>query len=140
MDPSGIAHEVAMALVPFLPILTAAADEAKEALGRELGEAGVSWARRLWDRLTDGSSHGYRAADLEAAAEQAATAPGDAAALAALRWQVRRRLEADDELQAAVEALLAAAPSTIAAGDRSVAIGGTTTDTTIVTGDHNTLR
>lgn len=140
MDPSGVAHEVAMALVPFLPILTAAADQAKEALGRELGEAGVSWARRLWARLTDSGSRGSHPAELEAAAEQAATAPANPDAFAAFRWQVRRRLEADGELRAEVEQLLAQAPPTIAVGDRSVAISGTTTDTTIITGDHNTLR
>ena len=95
-------------------------------------------ARRVWARLTDSSSAGR--AELQAVAEQAAAAPGDQDALVALRWQVRRVLEADDELRAEVEELLGQAPSTIAFGARSVSISGTTRDTTIVTGDHNKLE
>jgi hypothetical protein len=140
MDPVGLAHDVALALTPFLPVLTTAADEVKEALGRELGEAGVSWAQCLWARLMASRSPGSSTAELEAAAQQAAAAREDPDALAAFRWQVRRRLAGDGELQEEVEELLAEAPPTIAVGDRSVAIGGTTTGTTIVTGDHNTLR
>jgi hypothetical protein len=139
MDPAGVASEVAVALGPFLPVLTGAANQMSQALGGKLGEAGVSWARRMWARIT-GDVSGSHGAELEAAAEQAAAAPGDPDALAAFRWQVRRRLEADGKLQADVEELLAQAPPTVAVGDRSVAIGGTATDATIITGDHNTLR
>jgi hypothetical protein len=140
MDIATTATEVTTSLAPLLPILTAAVDTARQRIGEQVGEAGIAWARRLWARITDSSSGGHGPAELQAAAEQAAAAPGDQDALVALRWQVRRVLEADDELRADVEELLVQAPSTIALGARSVSISGTTTDTTIVTGDHNILE
>jgi hypothetical protein len=140
MDVATTANEVTAALTPLLPILTAAVDTAQQRIGEQVGEAGVEWARRLWARLTGANTAGARPAELQAAAEQAAATPRDPDTVAALRWQVRRTLEADDGLRKEVEELLAQAPPTIALGARSVAIGGTTRNTTIVTGDHNTLE
>jgi hypothetical protein len=140
LDPAAVAPEVAAALTPFLPILTGAANHVSEALGAQLGEGAVSWAGRVWARLTDNRLSGSNADELEAVAEQAAAAPDDPDALAAFRWQVRRRLEADSRLLADVKEMLAQVPPAITSGDRAVAIGGTTTETTIITGDNNILR
>ncbi|MEU0739140.1 hypothetical protein [Streptomyces sp. NPDC006134] len=79
-------------------------------------------------------------AELEAAVQDAAEAPDDADAAAAVRLQVRRALREDAELLAELARLLPAAGETVqvtASGERSIAAR---TIGTAVTGDHTTIR
>ncbi|CAK7284461.1 hypothetical protein ACNFR7_08210 [Streptomyces sp. RM1] len=79
-------------------------------------------------------------AELEASVREAADAPGDADAAAAVRQQIKRALREDAELLSELARMLPAAGETVnvtASGERSIAaksIG------TAVTGDHTTIR
>ncbi|MBB5081687.1 hypothetical protein [Nonomuraea endophytica] len=70
-----------------------------------------------------------------AAIEELAAHPGDADYVAALRLVIRRALEAEPGLAAEIAAMVPAAPSVTASGERSVAVGGTNAGL-IITGDE----
>ncbi|MFJ8359302.1 hypothetical protein [Streptomyces sp. NPDC093984] len=79
-------------------------------------------------------------AELEAAVQDAAEAPDDADAAAAVRQQVKRTLREDAELLAELARILPAPGETVhvsASGERSIAAK---TITTAVTGDNTTIR
>ncbi|MEU7060297.1 hypothetical protein [Streptomyces sp. NPDC046197] len=105
-----------------------AAVDATANLGRRILQA--VWRRR-----------GERGrAELEAAVQNAAQAPDDEDAAAAVRQQIKRALREDAELLAELARMLPAAGETVtvtASGERSIAakaIG------TAVTGDNTTIR
>ncbi|MGW5610434.1 hypothetical protein ACWEWI_30945 [Streptomyces sp. NPDC003753] len=79
-------------------------------------------------------------AELEAAVQDAAEAPDDADAAAAVRQQIKRALREDAELLAELARMLPAAGETVtvtASGERSIAAK---TITTAVTGDNTTIQ
>ncbi|MFJ8533443.1 hypothetical protein [Streptomyces sp. NPDC093591] len=78
-------------------------------------------------------------AELEAAVQDAAEAPDDTDAAAAVRQQIKRALREDAELLAELARMLPAAETVnvTASGERSIAAK---TITTAVTGDHTTIR
>ncbi|MGW1804753.1 hypothetical protein [Streptomyces sp. NPDC002078] len=79
-------------------------------------------------------------AELEAAVQDAAEAPDDADAAAAVRQQIKRALREDAELPAELARMLPAAGGTVtitASGERSIAAK---TIGTAVTGDNTTIR
>lgn len=79
-------------------------------------------------------------AELEAAVQDAAEAPEDADAAAAVRQQVKRALREDAELLAELVRMLPAVGETVtvtASGERSIAAK---TIGTAVTGDNTTIR
>ncbi|MFF7238414.1 hypothetical protein [Streptomyces collinus] len=79
-------------------------------------------------------------AELEAAVQDAAEAPEDADAAAAVRQQVKRALREDAELLAELVRMLPAAGEAVtvtASGERSIAAK---TIGTAVTGDHTTIQ
>ncbi|MER5211262.1 hypothetical protein ABT063_11940 [Streptomyces sp. NPDC002838] len=79
-------------------------------------------------------------AELETAIQDAAEAPEDADAAAAVRQQIKRALREDAELLAELARILPAVGETVtvtASGERSIAAR---TITTAVTGDHTTIR
>ncbi|MEU5630266.1 hypothetical protein ACH47C_01660 [Streptomyces rishiriensis] len=79
-------------------------------------------------------------AELEAAVQDAAEAPDDADAAAAVRQQIKRSLREDAELLAELARVLPAGGETVhvtASGERSIAAK---TITTAVTGDNTTIR
>ncbi|MFD3928634.1 hypothetical protein [Streptomyces sp. NPDC058614] len=79
-------------------------------------------------------------AELEAAVQDTADAPGDEDAAAALRQQVKRALREDAELLAELARMLPAGGETVhvtASGERSIAAK---TIGTAVTGDNATIR
>ncbi|MGW1489964.1 hypothetical protein [Streptomyces sp. NPDC002402] len=77
-------------------------------------------------------------AALEAAVQDAADAPEDEDAAAALRQQIKRALREDEELLRELVGLLPAGPVTVtASGERSIAAQ---TIGTAVTGDNATVR
>ncbi|WP_405931828.1 hypothetical protein [Streptomyces sp. NBC_00827] len=112
-------------------VLTRAEDAAVDAtanLGRRMLQA--VWHRR--------DAQGR--AELEAAVQDTAEAPGDEDAAAALRQQVKRALREDAELLAELARILPAGGETMnvtASGERSIAAK---TIGTAVTGDNATIR
>ncbi|HEX6700062.1 MAG TPA: hypothetical protein VF101_04960 [Gaiellaceae bacterium] len=110
--------------------------KAADALGREVWEQ----AQELWARLRP------KVEDKEAAkeaVEAVAAEPDDELARSALAFQVKTLLQADPVLAQELERLWQQGESvrtTVASGDRSVAIGGDASDNTIVTGDRSSVR
>lgn len=105
-----------------------AAVDATANLGRRILQA--VWRRRDERGRTE----------LEAAVQEAAEAPDDADAAAALRQQIKRALRDDAELLAELARMLPAAGETVhvtASGERSIAAK---TIGTAVTGDNTTIR
>ena len=144
MDPSLLAQSVTAALVPCMPYLLTLGEKADEAIGAEIGKKlgdGV-WERAsaLWSVLHPRVAAVPSAQD---AARDVADTPEDPDARAALRLQLRKLLAADPPLAAELakvwEQTQPRGTSVTASGERSVAIGGSATDSTIVTGDHNQI-
>ncbi|MCX4973241.1 hypothetical protein [Streptomyces sp. NBC_00620] len=112
-------------------VLTRAEDAAVDAtanLGRRMLQA--VWRRR--------DAQGR--AELEAAVQDTADAPGDEDAAAALRQQIKRALREDAELLAELARILPVGGETVnvtASGERSIAAK---TIGTAVTGDNTTIR
>jgi acyl-CoA reductase-like NAD-dependent aldehyde dehydrogenase len=105
-----------------------AAVDATANLGRRLLQA-------VWHRRDEQGR-----AELEAAVQDAAKAPEDEDAAAAVRQQIKRALREDAELLAELARILPAAGETVnvtASGERSIAAK---TIGTAVTGDNTTIR
>ncbi len=134
------AQPIAQALAPLLPYLVTGGDEAVREATRRFGGAVIERARGLWDRVRGSAPEPER---LDAAAADAAAAPQDPDALAALRLQVRRALEAAPHMaqlwQQEAEAILQATGSA-RGGDRSVVNTGIIRDSTIITGEGNRVE
>ncbi|MFJ7293594.1 hypothetical protein [Streptomyces collinus] len=105
-----------------------AAADATANLGRRILQA-------VWHRRDEQGR-----AELEAAVQDAAEAPEDEDAAAAVRQQIKRALRQDAELRAELARMLPASGETVnvtASGERSVAAK---TIGTAVTGDNTTIR
>lgn len=105
-----------------------AAVDATANLGRQILQA-------VWRRRNEQGR-----AELEAAVQDAAEAPEDADAAAAVRQQIKRALREDAELLAELARILPAAGETVnvtASGERSIAAK---TIGMAVTGDNTTIR
>jgi hypothetical protein len=138
MDVGLIAGSLTTALVPFLPYLLKAGEKAAEETGKAVADQSLEWARSLWAKLRPKVE--AKPAALEAA-QDAAQTPNDEDARATLRQQFKKLLAEDQSLAEEVSRQLEAAGINVSAsGDRSVAIGGDVTGTTIVTGDRNRVR
>jgi hypothetical protein len=140
MDIQALAHWAAALLTPALPYLLASGQKAVEEIGNEAG--GDAWraAKLVWERLRPKIE--ARPAALEAA-QDVASSPTDEDALAALRVQLKKLLTEDEALAAEVfhvyEEAKKQGVTVIAAGDRSVAIGGDASGV-IITGDQNVVK
>lgn len=120
-------------LASALPYLIRAGDHVASEASRVLGDEAWRHAKRLWERLA-GAVGGKPAA--QEAADDVAAAPADAEAQVALVHQLRKLLEADPALAAEVERLLADAERAgVVARASSVAVGGSATNSVIITGD-----
>ena len=106
MDPM-LAATLTQFLAPALPALIAGGKKLVEAGGKELGEKGGEWVKSLWGKLR--AKVEAQPTAIAAAAEVAKT-PDDPDARAALRFQLRKILEAEPDLAAELEQLLAARP------------------------------
>ncbi len=140
MDIATLAKEVALFLTPFLPYLLKAGEKAAEEAGKELGGDAWERAKGLWSRLRPQLEAKPTAQE---AVTDAAAAPHDEDAQAALRLQLKKLLTENEELAHEIERQLAAAQAAgvtiIASGERSVAAQNIT-GSTIITGDHNNVQ
>lgn len=142
MDVQALAQQLVTFLSPFLPYLLKAGEKAIEKVGEKFGEAAWEKAQALWDKLHPKIE--AKPAAQEAAADVAQN-PQDEDAQAALRLQLKKLLAEDTALAEEVARLLAGVDAgrgntVIASGNRSVAIGGSVSGSTIITGDKNKLN
>lgn len=123
---------------PALPFLMRAGEGVTTQAGQVLGREAWEHAQRLWERLSGAVA--ARPAAQEAAVD-VATEPQDAEAGVALVRQLRKILESDPALAGEVERLLGEArqAGVVASGARSVAVGGSISDSAIVTGDNSSV-
>jgi hypothetical protein len=101
MDVIALATHLAASIAPFLPFLVSGGEKAAEAAGEKFGAAAWQQAQALWEKLRPGLERHPVAAE---AAREAALAPEDADAHAALRLQLRKLLQQDHELAAELNA------------------------------------
>ncbi len=141
MDVTQLAEGLAP-LVPYLlaggaALAKAALGQLGERLGEEVWEGLQALAAKIRERARERPG-------LQEALDDARAQPKDKDALAALRLQLRKLLEADpqlrDEAARVLAPVLSAGNTTMASGDRSVAIGGDVSGSIIVTGDGNVVR
>lgn len=127
-------------LAPALPYLLKSADHAASQAASVIGDKTWEYAQRVWDKLS--ARLGERPGAREAAQDVAAD-PADEEARQVLTYQLRKLLERDAALAAEVEEIMAEAARHVeirVAGDRNATMNETVVkDSTIVTGDRNTL-
>jgi hypothetical protein len=141
MDYPQLSTQLVQFLAPFLPYLLKglklAGQEAAKALGEKAGEQGFEQAKALWDKLR-------RKKNVEQVAQTVAALPDNQALREALREEIARALAEDESLAQELARLLPqsgpAGQTVIASGERSVAIGGNVSGSTIITGDHNQVK
>ncbi len=125
-------------LAPFLPYLVRAGERAAGKAADALGDQAGGFAKAIWERLKPGVEEKPAAKE---AAEDVAANPDNEDAVAALRVQLGKLVEADEELARDLtriwqEAQAANVVTVTASGERSVAVGGSVEGSTIVTGDQ----
>jgi len=141
MDYPQLSTQLVQLLAPYLPYLLKglklAGQEAAKKLGEKAGEQSLDHAKALWERLR-------RKKNVEQVAQTVAALPDNQALLEALREEIARALAEDPALAQELARLLLqpgpAGQTVIASGDRSVAIGGNVSGSTIITGDHNQVK
>jgi hypothetical protein len=125
-------------LAPCLGLLMAGANAAADEIGRSVGPELLAHAKRLWAKLRPHVE--AKPAALEAA-EDVAQRPEDERTRGALELQLEKLLRDRpalvDELAPIVKDAVAA--GVVAAGERSVAVGGNVSGV-IVTGDSAVIR
>ncbi|HVR99581.1 MAG TPA: hypothetical protein VMW27_23355 [Thermoanaerobaculia bacterium] len=109
MDTKLLADALITFLGPAMPYLMSGGKELVEEAGKTMSEEAVGILKQLWSKLRPKVEARPAAAE---AVQDAAKAPEDADAQAALRLQLRKILEADSSLAAEVAKLLEAAPKT----------------------------
>ncbi len=141
MDIQTLAQQVTPFLAPFLPYLLKAGEKAAEEAGKKFGADAWERAKALWTKLRPKVEAKPTAHE---AVQDVAAAPDDPDTQAALRLQLKKLLAEDEALAAEVarlwEAAKAAGVTVTAAGKRSVAIGGSVSGSTIITGDRNKVE
>ena len=140
MDIVALAGAVTTVLTPLLPYLLKAGETAAEETGKAVAGQSWEWAKSLWTTLKPKVEAKPGALEV---AQDAAQSPEDQDAQAAFRQLLKKLLTEDQALAEQVSIWLeqgkAAGITVTAAGERSVAIGGDVTRSTIVTGDQNTV-
>ncbi len=141
MDIQTLAQQTIHFLVPFLPYLLKAGEKAAEKAGEKMGAEAWDKAKTLWGKLRP-QVEAHPAA--QEAVQDVAAQPKNEDAQAALRLQLKKILQDDPTLAAEVARLVAQVPTggntAIASGNRSVAIGGSVSGSTIITGDQNRVQ
>ena len=141
MDIVALANSLTTVLAPLLPYLLQAGEKVAEETGKAVAGQSWEWAKSLWTKLKPKVD--AKPAALEAVHDAAKT-PGDEDLQAALRVQLKKLLTEDQSLAEEVSRWLeqgkAAGITVTASGERSVAIGGDVSGSSIVTGDRNKVK
>jgi hypothetical protein len=141
-DIANLAKESVTLLAPFLPHLLKAGAGFTEEAGKKLGEqlGGGAWetVKSLWAKLRPKVE---AKPETHEAAKGVAAEPEDADAQAVLRVQLKKLFAEDktlaDEVLKVFEDARKSGVNVAAIGDRSVALGGNVSGSTIITGDVN---
>ena len=123
-------------LAPFLPYVLQAGHKVAGRAADVIGDEAANYAEKLWERIRPGVEQKPAAQE---AVEEVAAHPEDEDALGALRIQLRKLLEEDEGLAADLTKIwqeAQAANVVKASGERSVAVGGDVSGSTIITGDQ----
>jgi hypothetical protein len=141
MDEMTLAKDVASYLTPYLPYLVEAGKLAVGSGAKKFGESAWEAATALWRKLWPVAE---AKPALKEAIEDLGTTPEDEDAQAALRRQMRKLFAENPEFAESLAVLLSelktSTVSSIASGDRSIAVGRDVSDSVIVTGDRNILQ
>jgi hypothetical protein len=142
MDLVELSYTLGDGLKPVLPLLLTAGNTATEVMTGKALTALERWGAKVWRRLRRSPTPESTA--VEIAARDIVQRPDDLDTARSLRVRLLKLLESDPELAADLAVLVEegqrAGVLTVAAGSRSVAVGGDLTDSVIVTGDENTVR
>ena len=140
MDIPTLSKDIVVFLTPFLPYLLTMGEKAAEEAGKKFGADAWERAKTLWDKLRPKVEAKPAAQD---AAQNVAETPNDEDALASLRLQLKKLLSEDQSLTEEITRLWteaqAAGVTVMASGERSVAIEGDVSGSTIITGDQNRM-
>jgi hypothetical protein len=123
-------------LAPLLPYVVQAGQKVAGKAADVIGEEAANYAEKLWQRLRPGVESKPAA---KVAVEKVAKSPEDKDALDALRIQLEQLLAEDEALAADLTKIWGqakAANVVTASGERSVAVGGDVSGSTIITGDQ----
>lgn len=136
MDIVALTYAITTVLTPVMPYLFKAGEKAADEAGKKVADKTWESAKEIWAKLWP--SVEAKAAALEAAQDVAQT-PDDGDAQAALRRQLKKLLAEDDVLAKEIAQLWENSKgrgvTVSASGERSVAIGGNLTGSSIITGD-----
>ena len=138
MDIGALASSVTTVLVPLLPYLLKAGEKAAEETGKTVAGQSWEWGKSLWTKLKPKVE---AKPDALVAAQDVAQTPDDKDLQAVLRVQLKKLLTEDQSLAEEVSRWLeqgkAAGINISVSGERNIAIGGSITGSTIITGDQN---
>ncbi|MGQ9614401.1 hypothetical protein [Chloroflexus sp.] len=139
MDPTQLSQQIVQFLAPALPFLLGLGGKAAEEAAQKLGAAAWEQAKALWAKLKPNVQ--AKPAAQEAVTDLAAN-PQNEKVQTALQWQLEKLLAEDQALAREVQQILEAPAvrQVTAQGVRSVAIGGSASDSVIVTGDGNVIK
>jgi hypothetical protein len=141
MDWGQIATQAAAILAPLMPYLIKAGEKAAEEAGKQIGGNVWDKAKSMWGRLAPKVE--AKPAALEAA-QDVAGSPDDKEAHEALRYQLKKIFAEDEsfgrEIAQLLEEIKSAGGGVMVKGDRNVAIGGSVSGSTIITGDDNKIE
>lgn len=126
-------------LAPCLGVLMAGANAAAQEIGKDVGPELLEHAKRIWAKLRP---HVAAKPGAIEAAEDVARAPDDPRRRTALELQLEKLLSDQPALLDELSPMVADAVAcgVVAAGERSVAVGGSVTGGVIVTGDGAVIR
>jgi hypothetical protein len=140
MDEATVLRDLVDFLRPFLPYLLKAGEKAAEETAKKLGADAWERAKTLWGKLRPKVE---AKPSIREAVEDAAAAPDDVDAQAALRLQLRKLFAEDVALDREIAQLWAEARANgvtiIAAGKRSVAAQNIQSSV-ITTGNQNVVE
>jgi hypothetical protein len=141
MDITTLTDDITNTLVPVLPYLLKAGETAAGEAGKKLSGAAWEGVKKLWGMLRPKME--AKPAALEAAHE-AANAPDDQDAHAALRFQLKKLLTEDKPLAEEInqwwERAKGAGIAMTIQGDRNIAVGDRVNKSTLITGDQNVVK
>ncbi len=142
-DLSPLANHAAAVLTPYLPYLftglVLTGKKVFERTGEILTDAGFERAKKLWGKL---QPQVVKQPEVQSALVKLAEKPDDPRIESLLSWHLEDVLKAlpPQELTAIQNILTENTNATVTAkGSRSVAIGGSVSGSTIITGDSNTV-
>ena len=126
-------------LGPCLGVLLTGVNAVAQEIGKSVAPELLEHAKRLWAKLRPHVES--KPAALEAATDLAER-PDDVRARAALELQLEKLLSEQPDLVQEIAPIVrdAVAAGVVAAGERSVAVGGSVTGGVIVTGDSATVH